>query len=93
MLNFGNRYIYFYLIGESSDYIYDRLANMFSCEKCFNMKNAVKSCKSNIPKSDFSTILLAPACSSFDQYSSFEDRGKDFIKNIKKYFMIKKNAK
>ena len=82
-----------YLIGESSDYIYDRLANVFSCEKCFNMKNAVKSCKSNLPKSAFSTILLAPACSSFDQYSGFEDRGKDFIKNVKKYFMIKKNAK
>ena len=82
-----------YLIGESSDYIYDRLANIFSCEKCFNMKNAVRSCKNNFQKDAFSTILLAPACSSFDQYSSFEDRGKDFVKNVKKYFMKKKNAK
>ena len=25
------------------------------------------------------TILLAPACSSFDQFSSFEERGNAFI--------------
>ena len=30
-------------------------------------------------------ILFAPACTSFDQYKNFEERGKHFTKLIKKY--------
>ena len=30
------------------------------------------------------TVLLAPAAASFDQYSSFEERGKAFEHEIKK---------
>ena len=29
-------------------------------------------------------ILFAPACTSFDQYKNFEERGKHFTKLIKK---------
>ncbi len=29
------------------------------------------------------TILLAPACASFDQYSSFETRGEDFVRLVR----------
>ena len=32
-----------------------------------------------------SCILFAPACTSFDQYKNFEERGKDFSDLIKKY--------
>jgi UDP-N-acetylmuramoylalanine--D-glutamate ligase len=30
-------------------------------------------------------ILFAPACTSYDQYKNFEERGMHFIKLIKKY--------
>ena len=36
------------------------------------------------------TILLAPACSSFDQFNNFEDRGKYFNYLIRKLNIIKK---
>ena len=32
-----------------------------------------------------SCILFAPACTSFDQYKNFEERGKNFSELIKKY--------
>ena len=42
------------------------------------VKNAFKDAK------DGETVLLAPAAASFDQYSSFEERGRDFESEIKK---------
>ncbi len=30
------------------------------------------------------TILLSPACSSFDEFSDFEERGKVFKKTVEK---------
>ena len=38
----------------------------------------------SIKAKDGETILLAPAAASFDQYSSFEERGKSFEYEIKK---------
>jgi UDP-N-acetylmuramoylalanine--D-glutamate ligase len=29
------------------------------------------------------SILLSPACASWDQYKTFEKRGEDFVKEIK----------
>ena len=31
------------------------------------------------------TILLSPACASFDQYMNFEERGKHFVSLVKEY--------
>ena len=69
-----------YLIGEASDYIYNKLKNFIECQKCNTMKTAVTNCIKDVKKyNTLSTILLAPACSSFDQYINFEERGDDFI--------------
>ena len=40
-------------------------------------------------KKNSSSILLSPACSSFDQYQNFEERGNHFKKLVKKYRLIK----
>ncbi len=40
-------------------------------------------------KKDSKSILLSPACASFDQYSSYEERGDHFKKLVEKYISIK----
>ncbi len=40
-------------------------------------------------KTNSKSILLSPACASFDQYQNFEERGDHFKKLVKKYSAIK----
>ena len=74
-----------YIIGESTEYLYNNIHKKIKCEKSLNMKNAVKNSLKDTYKNKFSTILLAPACASFDQYTNFEQRGKHFVTLVKKY--------
>lgn len=70
------------LIGETSEKIKieaekQGIKNIFICN---DMKEAVKiSCKNS--KEGFS-VLLSPACASWDMYKSYEERGKDFKNNV-----------
>lgn len=47
------------------------------------MDDAVEKAVSNSAPED--TILLSPACASWDQYESFEVRGDAFIEASRKY--------
>ena len=79
-----------YLIGDSMNFIFNKLNLVFKCEKSKFMKKAIRKSIDEVKNNkQFSTILLAPACSSFDQYKNFEDRGNDF-KRIVKNFLINK---
>ena len=69
-----------YIIGANST----EFSSQISCELeiCNTMDVAVKKAFSEAKAGE--TVLLAPAAASFDQYSSFEERGKAFEHEIKK---------
>ena len=68
-----------YIIGSDTT----KFSSQISCELeiCNTMERAVKTAFEDAR--DGETILLAPAAASFDQYSSFEERGEDFVNEIK----------
>jgi len=68
-----------YIIGSDTT----KFSSQISCELeiCNTMERAVKAAFEDAM--DGETILLAPAAASFDQYSSFEERGEDFVNEIK----------
>jgi len=64
------------LIGEARDKIFDQLGKSFAVQFADSMEEAVK--KLFELASPGETILLSPACASFDMYDNFEHRGKAF---------------
>jgi UDP-N-acetylmuramoylalanine--D-glutamate ligase len=69
-----------YLIGEAAEKIKKELAGA-SFLDCGNIENAVKEIFKTAESGD--TVLLSPACASFDQFKNFEERGKFFKKMVK----------
>ena len=61
-----------YLIGEAAE----RLAREVGGERCGDLETAVARAGAAARPGD--TVLLSPACASFDQYRSYEDRGRHF---------------
>ena len=86
IIKFKERINQVYLIGESSPQIYNDLKNELICKNCLTLDIALESIFKNISLSEkFQTILFSPACSSFDQFIDFEDRGEYFKKMVKIY--------
>lgn len=72
-----------YLIGQASDVFAEILQGKVSFTKCETLKNAVtKSFDDAQAQEGTATILLSPACKSFDQYTGFEQRGDDFVEQV-----------
>jgi len=71
-----------YLIGKSASAIFQQLSRTIDCEIFDKLENALKRIfLDNASKKELITILFSPACTSFDQYKDFEERGNHF-KNI-----------
>ncbi|MBF0390324.1 MAG: UDP-N-acetylmuramoyl-L-alanine--D-glutamate ligase [Desulfamplus sp.] len=70
------------LIGEAKQKIYDALSGYFNSTFADNMEHAVKLSFEKASAGD--TILLSPACASFDMYKNYSERGYDFINQVKK---------
>ena len=64
------------LIGEASDAIAAALQPTPEVEHCETLERAVDRALTSARPGD--TLLLSPACTSFDQYPNFEERGRHF---------------
>ena len=72
----AERTLSIYLIGQVSRAMYQAWNEVCQCVECGTLENAFKIAQ-NAAKSG-ETILLSPACASFDQFNSFEERGTQF---------------
>lgn len=69
-----------YLIGEAMATLESEWHDVVPCRPCRTLDVAVEKAWSESRPGD--TILLSPACASFDQFESFEERGHVFVKCI-----------
>jgi len=65
-----------YLIGEAAAELEAALGESVDCEIAGDLAEAVRRAAERAAPGQ--TVLLAPACASFDQFDSFEDRGRAF---------------
>lgn len=69
-------------IGESMDKIERELHGDFPITRCETLEQAVSYAAKHAQEGD--VVLLSPACASFDQFKSFEERGTVFKELVKK---------
>jgi len=84
ILFFKKKILKIIVYGESRDKIHDSLSKKIKIEKFEKFEEAVHiAVKSAI---DSSVVLLSPACSSFDQFDNYEQRGIKFKKIIERFY-------
>ena len=64
------------LIGEDADALERAFAGLCPTHRATDMRDAVRAAAGLAEPGD--TVLLAPACASFDQYENYQARGDDF---------------
>ncbi len=73
-----------YFIGDSAPIFLGKMREFIDCEISINLENAVRHAFNDATPGD--VILLSPACSSFDQFRNYEERGiifKELTKRLK----------
>lgn len=71
------------VVGESKEILYNlAIENKVPCYRATKIDDATILASKLATEGD--TILLSPACASWDQYASFEQRGDEFIKTFEK---------
>ena len=89
ILDFKHKIKTCYLIGESSNIIFNQIKFSVDSKICNTLEIAIENIILDLSqtKNDIkSTILFSPACSSFDQFLNFEERGNAFKTLIAKNF-------
>jgi UDP-N-acetylmuramoylalanine--D-glutamate ligase len=69
------------LIGAAAVKIESQLHDAARVVRCGTLEAAVAEASAHATRGD--TVLLAPACASFDQFDSFEHRGREFKRLVK----------
>jgi UDP-N-acetylmuramoylalanine--D-glutamate ligase len=69
------------VMGEAKDKIVESLKGSTEITTVSSMKEAVETAKRLAPKGG--TVLLSPACSSFDMFKDYHDRGEQFKKCVR----------
>lgn len=69
-------------IGEAKDNIYNDLHNYVTVEKVNSFEDAIYTAFRRAERGDI--VLLSPACSSFDMFTSYAERGEKFIEIVRK---------
>jgi UDP-N-acetylmuramoylalanine-D-glutamate ligase len=69
-----------YLIGEASGAMQTAWADSVECLSCETLERAVFAAWESAEAGD--TVLLSPACTSFDQFRSFSERGELFAREV-----------
>jgi UDP-N-acetylmuramoylalanine--D-glutamate ligase len=64
------------LIGAAAEKIAGQLRGSIPLIACGTLEAAVREAQARVTSGD--TVLLAPACASFDQFENFEHRGREF---------------
>jgi UDP-N-acetylmuramoylalanine--D-glutamate ligase len=69
-----------YTIGEAGELFASLLSPHMAVAECETLERAVGEAAAEAEAGD--TVLLSPACASFDQFRDFEDRGDQFRKLV-----------
>ena len=69
-----------YTIGEAGELFASLLSPHMAVSECHTLERAVGEAAAEAESGD--TVLLSPACASFDQFRDFEDRGDQFRKLV-----------
>lgn len=72
------------LIGAAAALIKEALAGAVAVIDCGTLPEAVRYARQHAEPGD--TVLLAPACASFDQFKDYEDRGRRFKQQVAELF-------
>ena len=68
------------LIGEAQDKMWRAWSRAVPCVRAFSMEEAVRIAASHARRGD--TVLLSPACASFDMFENYEHRGAEFKRHV-----------
>lgn len=79
-----------YLIGEASPAMQAAWGETVPCLSCGTLEKAVSAVWECAGPGD--TVLLSPACTSFDQFSSFAERGEVFVREVNRLLVGDVNA-
>jgi UDP-N-acetylmuramoylalanine--D-glutamate ligase len=70
-----------YLIGEAAEQLENDLKDTVPLHRCGDLEHAVSAASAAAQPGD--TVLLSPACASYDQFKNFEERGERFRQLVK----------